>query len=565
MRGALMIAAVLGAGLLPAAAAQGAARLDYRGMALTPRQVESLAQKALRAPGDSAALSQTLGGVVERLQELGHLDARVRGAWEPGREPRLVIECFEGPRYRLGSVTVATGSPADSARFAAALGLEAGDPAAPRAVGESIARALGAVVDHGHPYAELGVSGWDADSGKVALRLSGALGPLVTVTKTRIEGLRVTRRAVAEKSMGRLAGLPYDREAALAARDRLAQLGLFRAVTFEGLEGEGDWEKAQLVYRVEESRFNRFEGAFGVQGAAGAVGLARLDLGNLLGTGRALSLAWQSLGHASTDFGARFSEPLVLGAPLRIELALDQQLRDTLYARTRWGGRMQFLRSGVDRLEAGYEQDRVVQTQGAVAEASLQNTTFAAERSTLEPAVGPRRGSRLTLRASQILRKERLRLGGTRSSSASALEGRGEWTRLLFGSSTIALEAGAAGRFGVRRVLPVYERYALGGTTTLRGHDEEAYHVDRFALSRLEWRWLLSRSQRVFLFWDHAWMETRLAVEGGSDRTETDQRDGIGFGLRLESAGGIVGIDYGLEPGRPPLEGKIHLRLVSTF
>ena len=42
-------------------------------------------------------------------------------------------------------------------------------------------------------------------------------------------------------------------------------------------------------------------------------------------------------------------------------------------------------------------------------------------------------------------------------------------------------------------------------------------------------------------------------------------KDGVGFGLRLESAGGVVGIDYGLEPGRPPLEGKIHLRLVSAF
>jgi hypothetical protein len=42
-------------------------------------------------------------------------------------------------------------------------------------------------------------------------------------------------------------------------------------------------------------------------------------------------------------------------------------------------------------------------------------------------------------------------------------------------------------------------------------------------------------------------------------------RDGIGFGLRLDAAGGTVGVDYGLEPGRAPLDGKIHLRLVSAF
>ncbi len=555
----------LALGLALGAPARGGPRIEYRGGSLPLRQVESLARGALRAPGDSVALAQALGGIVERLQEMGHLDARASGRWEGGREPRLALETIDGPRYRLGPIVIVAGSSADSARFASSLGLGTGDRAGPRAVGASIERALRDVVDHGFPYAELGVSGWQPDSGVVSLRLTGALGPQVIVTRARVEGLRVTRGSLAEKAVGRLAGLPYHHASALAARDRLAQLGLFRSVSFEGLEGEGDWGKAQLVYRVEEPRYNRFEGAFGVQGDAGAVRLPRLDLGNLLGTGRALSLGWQSRGRGLTDFAARYVEPLVLGAPLRMEVALDQEVRDTLYVRARWGGRLQFLRSGAEKLGAGYEQERVVQSQGPVEEASLQNTLFAVERTTLEPALAPRRGSRVTLRATQIFKRERLRPVGTRSSSASAVEARAEWTRALSTAGAIALEAGAAGRFGSQRILPLYERYALGGTTTLRGHDEEAYRVDRFALSRLECRWFLGRAQRVFLFWDHAWMGTRVAVEGGSDRLDVLMRDGVGFGMRLESAGGVVGIDYGLEPGRPPLEGKIHLRLVSTF
>ena len=561
----LLVPAVLAAGLALAAPARSAPRVDYRGLALTPRQVESLTQPALKAPGDSAALSSALGAVVGKLQELGHLDARVHGRWESGRDPRLVIEPREGPRYRLGTIVIAAGASADSAQFAEALALHTGDPAAPRAVGEAIARALESVVDHGYPYAELGVSGWQADSGRVALWLSGALGPQVLVTRARIEGLHVTRRSVAERSMGRLAGLPYQRSTALAARDRLAQLGLFRSVTLEGLEGEGDWSRAQLVYRVEEPRYNRVEGAFGVQGKTGTVGMGQLDLGNVLGTGRALSLGWQSRGSGRTDFAARFAEPLVLGTPLRAELAVEQQVRDTLYARTRWGGRMQFMRAAGQRFEAGYEQERVVQSTGTVEEASFQNTLFAVERTTLEPVLAPRRGSRVTLRAAQIFRRERLRPFGTRSSSASALEAHAEWTRAVMGRSALALETGAAGRFGSQRILPVYERYPVGGAATLRGYDEEQFRVDRFALSRLEWRWFMGGGQRAFLFWDHAWMGTRVALENGGDVLATIHRDGIGFGLRLESAGGVVGIDYGLEPGRPPLEGKIHLRLVSTF
>ena len=553
----------LAAMLALAGGAHGAARVEYRGQALSPRQIEGLAQPALRAPGDSVAVARTLGAVVDQLQELGHLDARVAARWE-GSET-LVIEPHEGPRYRLRSMVISAGAGVDSARFAAGLTLKAGDAAGPRAVTAAIQHALENVVGHGYPYAELGVSGWQADSGSVALTLAGALGPQVTVTRARVEGLRITRRSVVERSMGRLAGLPYQEESALAARDRLAQLGLFRSVSFEGLEGEGDWSKAQLVYKVEEQRYNRVEGAFGMQGKTGTVGMGQLDLGNLLGTGRALSLAWQSRGAGRTDFGARYAEPLVLGTPLRVEAAVDQQVRDTLYTRTRWGGRMQFMRAAGQKFEAGYDQERVVQSTGDVEEATFQNTLFSVERSTLDSPLAPRRGSRVTLQAAQIVRKERLRPFGDRTSNASALEGHGEWTRAVRARSAIALELGAAGRFGSQKILPDYERYMIGGAATLRGYDEEQFHADRFALSRLEWRWFMARAQRAFLFWDHAWMGTRVAVESGGDRFDTLHRDGVGFGMRLETAGGVVGIDYGLEPGRPPLEGKIHLRLVSTF
>jgi outer membrane protein assembly factor BamA len=547
------------------AVAAPAPRFEYRGQALTPRQAQSIFEPALRSPADSAALSRSLADLVARLQDLGHLDARARASWDSAGGPALVVRADEGPGYRLRAIRLVAPSAQDSMRFAGALGLSVGDRASPRAVGDAVERSLRAVVDHGHPYAEFGVSGWDADSGGVGLRLSGALGPRVTVTRARIDGLRTTREGFAQKAMGRLAGLPYNRAASIAARDRLAQLGLFRSVTLEGLAGEGDWSLAQLVYKVEEPRYNRFEGVVGVQGEAGTVGLARLDLGNLGGTGRAVSMRWQSRGRGLADFGARYAEPLVLGTPLRLEASLDQQVQDTIYVRTRWGGRAGLARSGQERFEAGYEEERVVQAQGEVEEASMQNTVFALERATLDPPLSPRRGSRVRIEAAQVFKRERLRPGGRRTAQASAVEAHGEWSLPLAAASGAALEVTGAGRFSTQRVLPLFERYPVGGAASLRGHDEEAFRVDRYALSRLEWRWFLAEAQRVYLFWDHAWMATRLPLAAGGDRFEVLHRDGIGFGMRLEARGGLVGVDYGLEPGRAPLEGKIHLRLVSTF
>ena len=566
--GLVALAVVAGTG-----GARAAARLEYRGSVLLQREVESLAAPALRAPGDSTALAALLGTLVARLQGLGRLDARAEATWDSGRTA-LQLETREGPLYRLRSVAIEAPDGADSAAFVAALTLRAGDPASAGAVGLAGERAQRVVADDGFPYARLSLSRFEPDTAAAApgvargvtLRYTGTRGPRVVISRPRVDGLKVTRPEVAMRSLGRLAGRPWNRAAALAGRERLAQLGLFRNVTFEGVEGESDWGRAQVVYRVEEPRYNRFEAVAGFQGDAGTAGLARLELGNLLGTGRSAALRWESRGRGRSDFEARYAEPLLFGAPLRLEGVMQQQIQDSLYARTRWGGRARFTLGPQEQLEAGWERERVVQERGELERAEIQSTLFALERNALDEPQAPRRGTRTRLEATQSYKREVLRPAGERSARSSAAQLHGEWHRPLGRAAGLSLELTGAVRLGSQRVLSLYERYPLGGAVSLRGYDEEAFRVDRYALSRLEWRWFLGPAgQRVFLFWDHAAMGTRLALAEGGDRLEVLERDGLGFGLRLETAGGLVGVDYGLEPGRPPLEGKIHLQLVSTF
>ena len=563
------LAAALLAGLTPSAGA--AARLEAGGTVLPQRRLMTLFAAPLRAPHDGAALAVSLGALLSELQDLGHLDARASAAWDstitgPERALTLRIAVEQGPRHRLTSLAIDTPEPADSAAFAAHLGLAEGDWVSPAAVGRAIERTVREAADRGHPYATLGVSSFRWDSGGTRVRLSGSLGPTVTVTGLRLDGMRATRHSLALRSMGRLVGLPFSEAAAVAARDRLARLGLFRAVEYRGVEGEGDWRRARLVYRVEEPRYNRFEGAVGVQGEGRAVGLVSIALDNLAGTGRAMALRWESRGRGVAEFAARYAEPLLFGAPLRAEVAIDQQDQDSSYTRTRWGGRLGYTLTERDRIAAGYTQERVVQSRGEVQTAHAQITEFTLERDTRDLAIAPRRGALGRVTAAQSLRRETLRAGGRRNVRANTIETLLEWHRPLGSRTGLSLELSGAARFGTRRILPLFERHPVGGAASLRGHDEQAFRVDRFALSRLEWRRFLGDGgERVFVFWDHAFMDTRVIGPNDADRLETIHRDGIGFGLRLDAAGGTVGVDYGLEPGRAPLEGKIHLRLVSAF
>src|SRR5205807_835449 len=138
------------------------------------------------------------------------LDARAVAAWDSVPQPRLAVRCEEGVRYRWGAITVTASSPVDSARILATLPLHRDGWASPGEADLALAQAMTRAIDDGHPYAQLGVSAWEADSGRVALGVTGHLGPRVTITGARVEGLKVTRPALARRALGRLTGLPYD-------------------------------------------------------------------------------------------------------------------------------------------------------------------------------------------------------------------------------------------------------------------------------------------------------------------------------------------------------------------
>ena len=557
---------------LPACGARAvaaAANLAISGWPGPPAEAEALLSGALRAPRDSVARVAALGRLAARLQEGGWLEARVAARRDTAAGV-LEVTVTPGPRYRWQSFAI-DASPADSAAFAASLDWSRDGPVGPGALGAAIQRAVTEAEGAGYAWATLGVSVWDADSGRVRARLSGTRGPRVIVEQVRIEGLVVTRPDVAEAAVGRLKGLAYNPASARLATQRLEQLGVFRRVDYLGVAGRGDWRQGVLRWRVEEPHYNTFEGAVGVQGSAGAVGLARLELGNLLGTARSIALAWQSRGPGLTDFAARYVEPMLFGRALRVEGMLQQQIQDTLYTRFTWGASGRVALGERLRAEAGFQEEAVVQPQNPVRDANTQNTSFTLERDGRDDARDPRTGTREKLVATQAFTHETLQPGPSlpttgRDLTGSALQFEGDWHRRISRRSGFAIESRAAERFSTDRVLGDWQRWPVGGAASLRGHVEDEYHVDRYALARMEWRWFLGfPGQRAVLFWDHAHMETRLALPAGGDRQDVVEADGFGVGLRMPAAGGDVDIDYGIAPGHGVLEGKIHLRLVTVF
>lgn len=563
-----LVPGLLGVWLAAAPALAARVAVDYRGTVIPARRVEPWFESAPGA-GDSAAVANGLRRLRVALESLGHLDARVRAARDTSVTPaRWRIEVSEGPRTRLADVRLETARREDSLALARVLELAPGGWVSPPAIGAALDRALATVVEDGHAYAELAVSSLDWDSAGARLRLSGTLGPRVIVDRVRIEGLAATQPRFARRIAAVPESLPYRPSLALAGRDRLLRTGLFRSVEFAGLQSRGDWSRGEVVYRVEERRYSQFEAALGVQGEGRVVGLADVRLDHLGGTGRALQLGWRSDGPGLQRFAARIAEPMLFGQPLTAVAALTHDRQDTLFTRTDAAFRLEVALESRRRLELEVQDQRVVSAVGAIGSADAALTGAALESDGRDDPFAPRRGVRARVEGSQSFLTERPRAGGRRKTQIGGARAELEWHRPWRAGSRagIALELSGAGRFSSRDVIELHDQLPLGGAASLRGFDEQQFRVDRYGLSRLEWRWFLGRGgERVALFWDHAWTGARVPAGEGATRFVDRHHDGVGFGLRLPTAGGLAGLDVGLEPGRPLLEARLHLQLTTTF
>ena len=372
--------------------------------------------------------------------------------------------------------------------------------------------------------------------------------------------------------MGRVRGLAYNPASVRVATQRLEQLGVFRRVEYLGLAGRGDWREGVLRWRVEEPRYNTFEGAVGVQGAAGVVGLARLELGNLLGTARSMSLSWQSRGRGLADFGARYVEPMMFGRALRWEGALQQQIQDTLFTRFRWGARASVALGGRLHAEAGFEEERVVQSHDAVRDADAQNTSFALERDGRDDARDPATRHANAARGHAGLHARDAAAAAGPAGSGSRRHGQRAAVR-----GRVAPPAAARTRCGagVPRGRALQFRPRAGRVAALaRGRLGLAARSRRGGVPRGPLRALAARvavlprarrgSARRCSGTTRTWRRAARSRRRRS-RSSGSRPTASALGLRLPAAGGDVDLDYGVAPGRGVLEGKIHLRLVTAF
>ncbi|KPJ53395.1 hypothetical protein AMJ39_04815 [candidate division TA06 bacterium DG_24] len=529
-------------------------------------------------PGDRTSrevLTQDVDRVIALYRDRGFIDAAVSIEFEPeaGGGTVVKVSIEEGPRYRVGQVSVAGLVSFDSAEARSSFDTREGQIFRPRILEADIDRLLSRYEESGHPFARVEPGPFEVpEEGLIDIELSVDEGPFVIVHAIRVEGNELTRASTVQKAFGIPPPRIYSQRHIERGRRRLksvAVLPYYPVVEIE-FEGEG---KGVLAVRMAEGPTNSVTGMVGYAPGEGddedlVTGFADVDLGNLFGTGRKAGLRWRRVTSERSYTEISYHEPWAGGSRFDLGLGL-RQLVDEEYVETEGSAALSTAVAGDVDLGAEVGVGRVVFGAGLGGSSRKYSAAVFTTWDTRDDVVNPRTGMDARGSIEYAVTRESSEGGAGRRSAlelwrtASSI---GRFFPVGVGS-VLLVRGGVAAVWADAGGVPEYERFAVGGARWLRGYREEQFRSPAVVDATVEYRVLVGRRNRLSLFADGG----VIAKAEGDARWAVEQRDrwmgkvGYGAGVRIGSPVGVVGFDYALSEDVRFPRGRVHIRVESSF
>ena len=524
-----------------------------------------------------------LNRVLEKYRESGFVFVSIEPevVTVPPDQVQIRLHIHEGTRAITGEIAIEGNHLLSTGNLRRALGLREGNSFDQIAFERGIDRILNLYSERGYPKAEIEPIDFhlSEEQGTVDLHLQIREGNQVRIGAVKLTGLQKTKPEVVLRELPVQTGDVFDQRKIDQSFHRLVNLGYFYEVSPSLLE-EGK-TPAEIIFnaKVTEARTGRFSGVIGYapptaefEGAPQLTGVVEATETNLLGTGRGANFLWKSGLLRALRIG--YTEPWAFGKPIEIGVEYSQLRQRNQFTDAEShenatsvtiGARFRRLFEG----SLGVSYKRIELPAGAISRPTTALSSHSQIIDVANPAsqsgvkygvtVGLTRDSR-----DYFLNPTRGRLDGVAFEfSRGDFKLRKLWVDLRGYFPTWRRQVIAVGLHGAIAWgdnIPPTELFYLGGANTLRGYDEDWFFGPRRVYANLEYRLLVGRTSQFFVFTDLG------AV------TQVDQpavfdpiRVGYGFGMRLESKGGLLQMDYGLAEGRSALEGKIHVNFGTSF
>ena len=441
-----------------------------------------------------------------------------------------------------------------------------------------IDRILNRYEENGFPYCRILPSRFRiSERGGLCLSFLIEEGPRVEVKEVHLEGLKTTRSKVILRELGSdLFGF-FSESRLNAGLRRVSRLSYIKGIEKTELLAGANPEEGICRITLVEQRNNTFSGILGYAPASnnrkgGLFGRMELVFDNIFGTGRMTRWSWSKKDPYSSQFFFTYREPWMLGFPPTLEFEVSQLDYDSTYLQLALSARLLF--NSTKKISWGVEGGWERTIPGAAGKGYLPDSRkyragviFSLDL--LDRPDNPRKGLCY-----------RTRIDYARKSSFSTASFNPEQERTFLISISFDLDhfiptlkrqtlyAGVhfRGLSTDESSVPLSDQFKIGGINSLRGYREEEFVGTQVAWSNLEYRFLLAGSSRLFLFADYGYFR-RKALSGSDESLKevSGNKLGLGFGLRIDSRAGLVGVDYGLGQGDSFSQGKVHFGLTNRF
>ena len=467
----------------------------------------------------------------------------------------------------------------DIEKYLQLLDVKQGDIYAPGLLENNFKYLLDYAADAGYPFTKIEVSDLsfnqveEKNYAEVTLRIKE--GRKIFIKGVKINGNTYTNADVILRELYIGKGDIYSKAALDEIPEQLMRLQLFKNVTIAGISlVENDSVIVNLS--IEEGNSILVDGVVGYipektsnKSGGSFTGLFNLSLKNIFGTGRKFDVHWQKPDDYSEEFNLRYTEPWVFDYPVSASIGLDRTVRDSSFIKwnTFLNTRIRVLKNlsaivGISR-KLSYP-DSTSSRNNRLLRNEVINLELGLEYDTRDYPINPRSGLfysssyaygfKNNYGPSYIFVEDSI----GKKEELQTLQLAFGWYYNLWSNQVVSVELNGKQIKGNQ--LQLTDLFWFGGSQSLRGYRENQFWGKVIAWANLEYRFILSRNSRLFVFSDWGFYQGL-----NNSVQENEVLPGYGLGIRFDTPLGIMGVDYGLGKGDSFSEGKIHFGITSQF
>ena len=387
------------------------------------------------------------------------------------------------------------------------------------------------------------------------------------------DGNKNTKDYVLLRELGLPKGMIYNKKMLDQAVISLAKLPILRSVEKPKLfKGNGD--SVDVLIKVEEGSATNFDGVIGYMPASPNdekskgyfTGTVDIAFNNLFGTARSFAVHWKKPDTLSEEFHMRYMEPWIFDLPMNLALGLDRTVRDTLYIEWNYNFtlNMHFFKNitvFTEIKQRSVTPDSTASRNNRLTNNNITDLQIGIQYDTRDYRLNPMSGLFYETSFTYGLKKIKgpsyiIEEDGLKSrDELQSYEIKFEWYLNVWKNQVFAFKL--TGMHITGSDIQVSDYFWFGGFNTLRGYRENQFFGDKAAWANLEYRFIMARNSRLFVFNDWGFYD--------NPQIDSTLLAGYGMGVRFETAVGILEIAYGLGKGDRFSEGKIHFGIVNNF